>query len=135
MTIQLSVRDPIDVAVGARMRLRRKQLGLSQGRLAEALGVTFQQVQKYEVGANRLSSANLVRAAQCLETTVADLMGEAPGQTAETSLLHLLRVDGAPELLQGFANISSGKVRRTVLSLVAALGELEETHQPTEAAA
>ncbi|HYD43914.1 MAG TPA: helix-turn-helix transcriptional regulator, partial [Phenylobacterium sp.] len=45
--------DPIDVAVGARIRLRRKQLGISQSKLADAIGVTFQQVQKYERGANR----------------------------------------------------------------------------------
>ena len=123
MVADLATRDPIDVAVGARIRLRRKQLGMSQARLAEALGVTFQQVQKYEVGANRLSSATLVRAAGCMETTVAELMGETPGQSTETGLLHLLNVDGATELLQAFAAIPSGRIRRSLLSLASELGE------------
>ena len=55
--------DPIDVAVGARIRNRRLWLGLSQTQLADALGVTFQQVQKYERGANRVSASMLVKSA------------------------------------------------------------------------
>ena len=51
--------DPIDVAVGARVRIRRRWLGFSQTQLATALGITFQQVQKYERGANRVSASML----------------------------------------------------------------------------
>src|SRR5580692_10124503 len=68
--------DPIDVAVGARVRIRRRWLGLSQTQLANALGITFQQVQKYERGANRVSASMLVKIAAKLETTVAALVGE-----------------------------------------------------------
>lgn len=63
--------DPIDVHVGARMRGLRKQRGLTQTELANALGVTFQQVQKYERGANRVSASMMVRAARCLEVAPA----------------------------------------------------------------
>jgi transcriptional regulator with XRE-family HTH domain len=62
--------DPIDVEVGARIRVRRKYLSLSQSALAEALGLTFQQVQKYERGANRVSASMLVKIATRLDTTV-----------------------------------------------------------------
>ena len=51
--------DPVDIAIGARMRLRRKSLGISQGVLSERVGVTFQQIQKYEKGANRISASKL----------------------------------------------------------------------------
>jgi transcriptional regulator with XRE-family HTH domain len=68
--------DPIDVAVGNRIRVRRKWLSLSQIDLAQALGLTFQQVQKYEKGANRVSASTLVRAARVLDTTVGALVGE-----------------------------------------------------------
>ena len=56
--------DPIDVEVGARLRLLRKAAGLAQYALGEALGVTYQQIQKYETGENRLAASTLVRAAR-----------------------------------------------------------------------
>jgi transcriptional regulator with XRE-family HTH domain len=62
--------NPIDVHVGARIRLRRTLLGISQTTLAEALGLTFQQVQKYEKGVNRVSSSRLVRPASALDVAV-----------------------------------------------------------------
>lgn len=68
--------DPIDIEVGRRIRVRRKALGISQSELAGALGVSFQQTQKYEKGANRVSASMLVRIAAKLETTVGALVGE-----------------------------------------------------------
>ena len=62
--------NPIDVHVGARIRLRRTLLGISQTTLAEAMGLTFQQVQKYEKGANRVSSSRLVDLSNALDVTV-----------------------------------------------------------------
>ncbi len=62
--------NPVDVAVGRRMRDRRKTLGISQETLAAALGITFQQVQKYEGGANRVSASKLYAAARALNTPV-----------------------------------------------------------------
>src|ERR1044072_9269143 len=84
--------DPIDVAVGHRIRVRRKWLGVSQSALADHLGVSFQQVQKYERGANRVSASMLVRIAQKLDTTVGELVGETsqPEQRADEGLFDKL---------------------------------------------
>jgi transcriptional regulator with XRE-family HTH domain len=62
--------NPIDVHVGSRIRLRRTLLGISQEKLAEAIGLTFQQVQKYEKGANRVSSSRLVDIANALDVSI-----------------------------------------------------------------
>ncbi|MGB0697468.1 MAG: helix-turn-helix domain-containing protein [Rhodospirillaceae bacterium] len=62
--------DPIDVEVGNRLRIRRKTLGWSQTKLADAVGVTFQQIQKYERGANRISAGRLWRIGKALDVTI-----------------------------------------------------------------
>jgi transcriptional regulator with XRE-family HTH domain len=74
--------DPIDLHVGARIRARRKMLGVSQEALAHAIGVTFQQVQKYERGANRTSASMLVRIARALHTPAAWFFDGLPDQAA-----------------------------------------------------
>src|SRR5579862_6389113 len=103
--------DPIDVAVGARVRIRRRWLGFSQTQLANALGITFQQVQKYERGSNRVSASMLVKIAAKLETTVAMLVGEnGQAPIAATSFAHL-STPGARELLAAFAGIDDGGAR------------------------
>lgn len=68
--------DPIDVEVGRRIRARRKAMGLSMQTLGDHIGVSYQQCEKYEKGANRVSASMLVRIAQRLETTVGALVGE-----------------------------------------------------------
>lgn len=110
--------DPIDLAVGQRMRIRRKQLGLSQSALAESLGVSFQQVQKYERGANRVSASTLVRVARTLQTSVSELVGEGHGGTADAGLVARLAVPGGLDLLEAFAGITSPAARTAVLRLV-----------------
>lgn len=62
--------DPVDQRVGSRIRQKRRQMGLSQAFVAERLGLTFQQVQKYEVGANRISASKLFQVAEVLKTPV-----------------------------------------------------------------
>src|SRR5919199_2768042 len=62
--------DPVDVQVGARLRLRRKMLGLSQEKLGEMIGLTFQQVQKYERGANRIGASRLYELSRILDVPV-----------------------------------------------------------------
>ncbi|MGB8601547.1 MAG: helix-turn-helix transcriptional regulator, partial [Rhizomicrobium sp.] len=64
---------PLDIALGSRIRLRRRELGMSQEQLARQIGITFQQVQKYEHGANRVSFSRLVEIAQALRCGVVDL--------------------------------------------------------------
>lgn len=77
--------NPIDVHVGARIRLRRTLLGISQTTLADALGLTFQQVQKYERGGNRVSSSRLVDMANALDVSISyffeDMSAEVGAQT------------------------------------------------------
>jgi transcriptional regulator with XRE-family HTH domain len=75
--------NPIDRHVGLRIRMRRKELGISQEKLAESIGLTFQQVQKYERAANRVSASKLWEMARALNTSVAyfyEGLGEAPGR-------------------------------------------------------
>jgi transcriptional regulator with XRE-family HTH domain len=123
---QLSSPDPIDVAVGARMRMRRKTLGLTQTALADALGITFQQVQKYERGANRVSASMLVRAAKRLDCPVAFLVGEEPGgfPTDET-LLTMLAFPGAIDLLHAYTAIDDSQARSAVVTVARTLAGTE----------
>ena len=109
--------DPVDIAVGARIRIRRRWLGLSQTELADALGITFQQVQKYEHGRNRVAASMLVRAAAKLQTTVAALIGEDGQAPVEPVLYAQLATPGATQLLGAFAAFSNGETRRAVLLL------------------
>ncbi len=113
--------DPIDVAVGARIRIRRRWLGLSQTQLANALGITFQQVQKYERGANRVSASMLVKIAAKLETTVAALVGEDGQAPVEAIIYAQLATPGATDLLAAFAGIQDGEVRRALLTIAQGL--------------
>ena len=109
--------DPIDVAVGARVRIRRRWLDFSQTQLANVLGITFQQVQKYERGANRVSASMLVRIAAKLETTVAALVGEDSAEPVEPVIYAQLVTPGATDLLAAFAHIEDGETRRALLAI------------------
>jgi len=116
-----SAPDPIDVAVGARIRLRRQVLSVSQTALAEALGVSFQQVQKYERGVNRISASMLVRTAEKLKCSVAHLVGEEEGGIMDANILSLLAVPGAIQLLDAYGKISEGETRSAVMTVVRGL--------------
>jgi len=74
--VSLRQPHPLDVALGRQIRRRRKELGISQQDLAGRLGITFQQVQKYECGANRVSFSRLVEIAQALNCTVMYIVGD-----------------------------------------------------------
>jgi len=112
---------PLDVALGSRIRLRRRELGLSQEQLANKIGITFQQVQKYEHGANRVSFSRLVEIAHALECSAHDLIGDLDKPAASKSVFdtHVERLNepGAAELLEAFCAISNPKQRRAVLNL------------------
>ena len=118
-----AVADPVDVAVGARIRLLRKLRGLSQQALAEAAGVTFQQIQKYERGANRVSASMLTRIAKTLEVPVSEMFGEAsPGASgAVDEVAALLAEPGALELLKAYANLPRGASRSALVDFVRSL--------------
>lgn len=121
--------NPIDVHVGARVRMRRLLVGLSQDKLGEALGVTFQQVQKYERGANRIGASRLFEIARVLTVPVGFFFegvdSAVSGGFAEDDQTPL--VDdfiNSPEgvaLAAAFNKIRDQKVRRRILELVRTL--------------
>ena len=115
----------VDLHVGARIRSRRRQLGLSQEGLADSLGITFQQVQKYERGVNRVSASKLYDIAMRLETPVAwffEGLAETgdPGAPPEHSLHGLLNVPQGPELARIFPQLTP-EARAAVIATVRAL--------------
>ncbi len=114
--------DPVDIAVGARIRLMRKVRGLSQQALAEAAGVTFQQIQKYERGANRISASMLSRIASTLPAPVAEMFGEInPATGSIDDVAILLSEPGALELLRAYARLPRGPSRSALVDFVRTL--------------
>jgi transcriptional regulator with XRE-family HTH domain len=116
----------LDVAIGQRIRERRRTLGLSQVGLAGAVGVTFQQIQKYERGANRISFSRLVEIAGALRCGLGDLTeglyAAAPADELE-HLNALLAKPGALELLEAFAALPTSHLRRAIVLHARTLGE------------
>jgi transcriptional regulator with XRE-family HTH domain len=124
--------NPIDLHVGARIRMRRKILGVSQERLAEDLGLTFQQVQKYERGANRVSASKLYEIAKSLQSSVgyffeglADTTGDGMSEGGEAFVHDFLMTPEGLELAALFPRITRAKVRRRILELVRSMAEEE----------
>jgi transcriptional regulator with XRE-family HTH domain len=108
----------LELMIGARMRTRRRLLGLSQADLAERLGVSFQQVQKYERGANRVAASTLLAAAQTLNTTISWLVGEeTSGREDDEDVFRALARPGALEVLQAFNAIPDPRLRAAFLAL------------------
>ncbi len=118
--------DPVDIVVGTRVRLLRQARKLSQGALADAIGVTFQQVQKYERATNRISISMLARIARALDTTVPELVGEgADDQRPFEALLQLMGEPGTLDLVRAFTDIPPGGRRRAILDLVRAMADTD----------
>ncbi len=109
--------DPIDLEVGARVRNLRKHRSLSQGALADALGLTFQQVQKYERGSNRISASMLVKIANKLNVTVGDLVGERDGGKLHPDIYENLLLPGAADMLAAYTALTPDH-RRALLTYV-----------------
>jgi transcriptional regulator with XRE-family HTH domain len=124
--------DPMDIALGAAVRIRRRSLGISQEALAEQCGVSFQQIQKYENGANRISFSRLVQIARALQCRVVDLMDvlDAPdgGSAGDLDILSRMRTPGALELLSAFERLSP-ETRSSLLGLMRTLAA--EASAPT----
>ena len=108
----------IDIAVGRNVRIWRMAKGLSQAQLANRLGVTFQQIQKYEVGANRLGIGRLVRLAAILGIPIAALFDDAEGADPSRSLLALIADKRAFRLARAFAGIDDSRLRLSLVNLV-----------------
>jgi transcriptional regulator with XRE-family HTH domain len=127
--------NPVDLHVGARIRMRRRLRGVSQEKLADALGLTFQQIQKYERGANRVSASKLYEIAATLQSPVAyffegladptETKASAAGQAGNPEqLVHQFLMTGEGlELASLFPRLRRGRLRRRLLDLVRALIE------------
>jgi len=126
--------NPVDVHVGSRVRLRRTMLGMSQEKLGEAIGLTFQQVQKYERGANRVGASRLFELSRVLDVPVSFFFDDMPSETAlRASRSGHLAEDGAPieldpmakretlELVRAYYRITDAGVRKKVFELAKAL--------------
>lgn len=139
--IEPSVRRPseVDMHVGARVRVRRRLLGMTQERLAELIEVTFQQVQKYERGANRISASKLFAIAGALESPIGyffdglDGASEPGAPEGREQVIHtFLQTQEGLELAQVFPRIARGPLRRRVLELVRAAVDDEPDEQVGE---
>ena len=115
----------VDLQVGQRIRQRRKEIRISQEALAECLGITFQQVQKYERGTNRVSASKLFAIAQALEVPISyffeglESLSSAETPVEDLSLLQrMLSVTGGLDLAKSFLRIRDDRVRRSLVSLV-----------------
>lgn len=127
----------VDAYVGARLRMRRVMLGMSQSKLGTLLGVTFQQVQKYEKGTNRISASRLKLAAEMLETSVDFFLEGAPAEpsaaggfaepkTQPFDMSFLATTEGF-QLNRAFIRIRDQKVRRRIVELVVSLAGPEDS--------
>jgi transcriptional regulator with XRE-family HTH domain len=133
--------NPIDVHVGARIRLRRTLLGISQTTLAEAIGLTFQQVQKYESGANRVSSSRLYDLAQILDVPLSYFFEEMSAGVSAQTPSALMRTKQRPEneeekdpmarretleFVRAYYRIKDPAVRKRVFELTKAVAKTAE---------
>jgi transcriptional regulator with XRE-family HTH domain len=126
------VPDPIDKHAGARLRLRRMMIGMSQEKLAAALGITFQQIQKYEKGANRIAASRLQQIARILQVTPSFFFDEGGAVEAQAGfaeadtggyVVDFLSTAEGLQLNRAFAMIRDPKVRRRIVDLVVSLAE------------
>ena len=123
--------NPVDKHVGARVRMRRMMIGMSQERLGDALGITFQQVQKYEKGTNRIGASRLQHIAKTLGVSVGFFFEGAPnldqteeGFTENSSPPYVSEFLSSAEglsLTRAFTKIRDARVRRRIVDLVETL--------------
>jgi transcriptional regulator with XRE-family HTH domain len=133
--------NPVDIHVGSRVRFRRMLLGMSQEKLGERLGLTFQQVQKYEKGINRIGASRLFDLSQVLGVPVQFFYDEAPGtvdmppaiqanpgeRPTESYIVEFLNSRDGLELNKAFVRITDTKSRRAIVDLVRSLADDDRT--------
>jgi transcriptional regulator with XRE-family HTH domain len=131
------VPNPIDKHVGSRVRMRRMMLGMSQEKLGDALGLTFQQVQKYEKGTNRIGASRLQQISNALQVPVSFFFEGAPhlpghhsGEMSEAPspayVSDFLATSDGLSLTKAFMKIKSGKLRRRIVDLVEQIADQED---------
>ncbi len=119
--------NPVDKHVGSRVRMRRMMLGMSQEKLADGLGLTFQQVQKYEKGTNRIGASRLQQISQILQVAVSFFFEGAPSSgpaaqrneaTSPPYVSEFLATSDGLSLTRSFTRIKDSKLRRRIVDLV-----------------
>ena len=128
---------PIDIHVGGRVRLRRTMLGMSQDKLAESLGLTFQQIQKYEKGVNRIGASRVFEISRILGVPIQFFYDDYDVDTGRSygfaesgpddgaAMMELLNSPEGVQLCKHFASITDPKIRKRVLELVKSLSDGE----------
>lgn len=137
--------NPIDAHVGGRVRLRRMLLGMSQEKLAEQLGLTFQQVQKYEKGINRIGASRLFELSQLLGVAIGFFYEDAPSvpnnaglmppgfaeaSAGENFIVDFLNSREGLDLNRAFMRLTDPKVRRSIIDLVKSLANEPDAPSP-----
>ncbi len=116
----------IDKAIGGRLKMYRQRANISQTALGKHLGVSFQQVQKYENGTNRISAATLIKISRALNVPVGELMvlenQQAPAAGSSKDLARFAKSSEGRSLIHGFMAINDPLLRRHIVGLVKALG-------------
>ena len=131
--------NPVDKYVGSRVRMRRIMLGMSQEKLGEALGLTFQQVQKYEKGTNRVGASRLQQISEILQVPVSFLFDGGPSGAANTDgfsegsspsyVSDFLATSEGLALTRAFTRITDAKMRRSIVDLVEQIATREGPDQ------
>jgi transcriptional regulator with XRE-family HTH domain len=130
--------NPIDIHVGSRVRLRRMMLGMSQEKLGEQLGITFQQIQKYEKGTNRIGASRLQHIARVLSVPVAFFFEDAPetptgdatgfAESPSTNyVVDFLSSSEGIQLNKAFVRIKDAHQRRRIIELVRSMAGEDDT--------
>lgn len=120
--------DAYDIEIGHRVRANRLTRRMSQSDLGGRLGVTYQQIQKYETGCNRIGAGRLRRIAEIFGTSLPALFGPADGggQGGANDPLALLTTDGAIDLLEAYARIKDRNIQRALVRLARTIGEARQ---------
>ncbi|CVI17430.1 conserved hypothetical protein; putative transcriptional regulatory protein HTH type [Agrobacterium fabacearum CFBP 5771] len=136
MTESKKLPNPIDIHVGTRIRLRRTLLGMSQDRLGTSLGITFQQIQKYERGMNRVGASRLQLMANILDVPVSFFFDDAPSHNDSVSnapdspktdyITQFLASSEGLQLNRAFLKISDPKIRSGIIALTKTLADDDE---------
>jgi transcriptional regulator with XRE-family HTH domain len=131
--------NPVDKHVGSRVRMRRLMIEMSQEKLGEALGLTFQQVQKYEKGTNRIGASRLQQICDILQIPVSFLFEGAPGtwspaegnleQHSPTYVADFLATSEGLALTRAFTRITDAKLRRSIVDMVEQVAAREPTEE------
>jgi transcriptional regulator with XRE-family HTH domain len=120
--------DPLDVMVGAKIRIFRTHRGMSQGYLAAKIGIAFQQVQKYENGTNRVGASRLSRIAAVLGISIGELFEPSAAKPAGSkSPFRMLAERDALRVLTAFSRMSDPRVRRAIAQLIESVADQQPT--------